>query len=193
MGDHGGVAGRRRGGGYGDLVRTLAIFAVAIVAFVAFLPKNHQPPVAQPVDYGVAVAALRSQSTFPVYVPVRPPPGWTPNHVITHVPRPGDASTSLDLGFYLASPNAYAAVEQSDKPGFTAAQLGTGARQTGTTTIAGTDWQTWTDAHGRPALVRPVRASTLVLDGEASAAELRTLAAALSLAPAAQGTTPTGG
>lgn len=175
------------------MLRTLAIFGVAIVAFVAFLPKNHQPPVAQPVDYGVAVASLRSQAPFPVYVPVRPPPGWTANHVVTHVPAPGDGSTSVDLGFYVAASDAYAAVEQSDKPGFVAAQLGAGAKQTGTSTIAGADWQTWTDAHGYPALVRPVQSSTLVLDGEASGAQLRTLAAALSLAPAAQGTTPTGG
>jgi hypothetical protein len=170
----------------GDMVRTLAIFAVLIVAFVAFLPKNHQPPVAQPVDYSVSLAALRGQAPFPVYAPVLPPTGWTPNHVTTHVATTTDPSTSFDLGFYIVASRAYAQVEQSNAAGFTAVQLGKTAHQTGTEVIAGTSWQTWTDSGGHPALVRAVQSSTLVLNGQATAAQLATLAGTLSLAPAQQ-------
>jgi hypothetical protein len=166
------------------MLRTLAIFVVAIVAIVSFLPKTHHGSVAQPVDYGVSLAALRSQSPFPVYAPVSPPPGWTANHITTHVATAGDPSTSLDLGFYIDSDHQYVAVEQSDAAGFLAAQLGAGRIQTGTTTIDGTTWQTWTDSGHHPALVRTVARSLLVLDGSASSATVAQLAAALSLQPA---------
>ncbi len=168
----------------GDMVRTLAIFAVAVLAIVAFLPKTHHGAVAQPVDYGVSLAALRSQAPFPVYAPVSAPAGWTPNHITAHTPTSADRHSSLDLGFYIAGSGQYAAVEQSDAAGFLAAQLGATPKQTGTTTIDGTLWQTWTDSSGHPALVRSVGSSTLVLDGQASTQTLRTLAASLSLRPA---------
>ena len=170
------------------MARTLAIFAVLILAVVAFLPKTRHAPVATPVSYGVSLAALRGVSPFPVYAPTSSPPGWTANHATTHVPTAADPSTSLDLGFYISSGQHYAAVEQSDKTGFTRTQLGAGGRQTGTEVVAGTTWQTWVDGSGHPALLRSVGSSTLILDGVATSPELQTLAAALSLAPASQGT-----
>jgi hypothetical protein len=168
----------------GDMVRTLAIFAVAVLAIVAFLPKTHHGAVATPVSYSVSLAALRSQAPFPVYAPVTAPPGWTPNHITVHTPTSADPHASLDLGFYITRGGQYAAVEQSDAAGFLTAQLGRTPVQGPATTVDGTVWQSWTDSKGHPALVRTVATSTLVLDGQASAQTLRTLAASLSLRPA---------
>ncbi len=166
------------------MLLTLAIFVVGIVAVVAFGPRDHRSSVATPVAFSVSLAALRSAAPFPVYAPATVPAGWTPNHVATHVPDAADPAYSLDLGFYLAGSKQYVAVEQSDAVGFLVAQLGTAGRETGAETVAGTSWQTWIDSHGFPALVRSVGGSTLVLDGQADAATLRTLAGALSLLPA---------
>lgn len=172
--------GRR--GGPADLLRSLVVLAIVLVAVVVFVQAENKPSeTVQAVDYTVPVRVLRAAAPWPVYAPATPPPGWTANHVRTHVPTAADPSSLLDLGFYVASAKAYAAVEQSDANGWVVTQLGTTARRTGTTVVDGVTWQTWTSATGQAALVRPVGRSTLVVDGKsASPAIIRTLAASLS-------------
>lgn len=185
VGDDGGMAASapaRRRGGAGDLLRTLVVLAVVLIGVVVFVQAEDRPSATvQPVDYGVQLRALRGAAPWPVYAPPRPPAGWVANHVRTHLATAADPSYLLDLGFYVGSAKAYAAVEQSDASGWVTTQLGTDARRTGTTDVGGTTWQTWTASGGRPALVRTVGSSTLVVDGKgASAALVRQLAASLT-------------
>lgn len=175
------AAGRRRGGA-ADLVRSLAVLAVVLVGVVVFVQAEDKPSATvQAVDYTVPVTVLRGAAPWPVLAPATPPPGWTANHVRTHVATASDPTSMLDLGFYVKSAHAYAAVEQSDAPGWLTTQLGTAARRTGTTDVGGVAWQTWTSSAGQTALVRAVGASTLVVDGKsASDAVIRRLAASLT-------------
>lgn len=174
-------SGRRRGGA-ADLLRSLAVLAVVLIGVVVFVQAEDKPAATvQAVDYTVPLTVLRSAAPWPVYAPPTPPPGWTANHVRTHVATAADPSSLLDLGFYVKSAKAYAAVEQSDASGWVATQLGAAARRTGTTVVDGVTWQTWTSAAGQDALVRAVGRSTLVVDGKsASAAVIRRLAASLT-------------
>lgn len=173
---------RQRRGGAADLLRSLVVLALVIVGVVVFIQAGDKPSsTVQAVDYTVPLRVLRGAAPWPVFAPPAPPPGWTANHVRTHVPTAADPSSLLDLGFYVPSVPAYAAVEQSDASGWVTTQLGHGAHRTGTTVVGGTTWQTWTSATGQAALVRAVGRSTLVVDGKsASPAVIRTLAASLT-------------
>jgi hypothetical protein len=171
-----------RRGGAADLVRSLAVIAVVLIGIVVFVQAEDKPAsTVRAVDYTVPVTVLRGAAPWPVFVPATPPAGWAANHVRTHVATAADPSSLLDLGFYVASAKAYAAVEQSDASGWVTTQLGRTARQTGTTVVEGVTWQTWTSATGQAALVRAVGRSTLVVDGKsASPAVIRELAASLT-------------
>lgn len=174
------ASGRR--GGASDLVRSLAVIAVVLIGIVVFVQAEDKPAsTVRAVDYAVPVTVLRGAAPWPVFVPATPPAGWEANHVRTHVATAADPSYLLDLGFYVPAAKAYAAVEQSDVAGWVTTQLGTTARQTGTTVVGGVTWQTWTSSAGQAALVRTVGTSTLVVDGKsASPAVIRELAASLT-------------
>lgn len=174
------ASGRR--GGASDLVRSLAVIAVVLIGIVVFVQAEDKPAsTVRAVDYTVPVTVLRGAAPWPVFVPATPPAGWEANHVRTHVATAADPSYLLDLGFYVPAAKAYAAVEQSDVAGWVTTQLGTTARQTGTTVVGGETWQTWTSSAGQAALVRTVGKSTLVVDGKsASPTVIRELAASLT-------------
>jgi hypothetical protein len=173
------VAKRRGQETLGDMVRTVIVFLVIIVAAVAFLPKSHHPG-NQQVDYSGPLQVLRAAAPFPVLAPQGLPAGWTATNVRTHVPSAADRSTSFHLGFYVAAVDAYAAYEQSDAPNVESRVLGAGAHPTGRTDVAGVAYQTWADNSGGTALVGPAPGrSTVVVYGKGSAPALRTLAAAL--------------
>lgn len=172
----------RRRGGAADLLRTLVVLSIVVIGVVVYIQAEDRPSsTVQPVDYGVQLRGLRAAAPWPVYAPPQPPPGWVANHMRTHLATAADPSYLLDLGFYVAGPKSYVAVEQSDTAGWLATQLGPNAQQTGTTDVGGTTWQTWTEQGGQPALVRRVGTSTLVVDGkDAGAGLIRQLAAALT-------------
>lgn len=174
------ATGRR--GGAADLLRSLVVIAVVLVGIVVFVQAEDKPAATvTAVDYTVPVTVLRGAAPWPVFVPPTSPAGWAANHVRTHLATAADPSYLLDLGFYVSSAKAYAAVEQSDAAGWVTTQLGPAARRTGTTVVGGVTWQTWISASGQAALVRAVGTSTLVVDGKsASAAVIRQLAASLT-------------
>jgi len=173
------VAKRRGRETLGDMARTAAIFLVIIVAAVAFLPKSHHPG-SQRVDYSGPLQVLRAAAPFAVLAPNGLPADWSATNVRTHVPSPSDQSTSFHLGFYIAGADAYASYEQSDAPDLVTRVLGTRARPTGLTDIAGRAYQTWTEGSGLPAFVGPGPGrSRVILTGKGAVQALRTLAAAL--------------
>jgi len=174
-------AGRRRGGTVGDLIRTLVIFVLLAVAIVAIIPRHtRDDPTVDGIDVPAAAAQVQNSVSFHVYVPRGLPADWQPNHAIPRVAQPGQPVASLDVGYFIKGANNYAALEQSNAPGFVTAQLGAGAPTLGTVVVGGVEFTRRTDQHGQPALVRTVPGgSTLVLDGQATLAQLELLAAAL--------------
>lgn len=161
------------------MLRTCVVFAALIVAVVAFLPKGHDSPSNQAVDYAAPLQIVRAHAPFRVLAPRGLPTEWVPTHARIHVPQPGDGSALLDLGFYVPSADAYAALEQSDAPGLVVSQLGPGA-PLGALDINGVSWQRYVDRNGRPALARTTTDhSTVVIDGKAPLNTLRMLAASL--------------
>lgn len=181
IGDDGVVAERRRRGGPRDLLLSMLVLAVVLIGIVAFSQAGSKPTQKViAVDYTVSLDSLRRTAPFPVYAPQPAPAGWIANHAIAHEPAPADDSYSWDLGFYVPASDQYAAVEQSSASTWLDTQLGQARKQGATALVAGQQWQTWTDSGGRPALVRAVAGSTLVVDGRASLATLERLAATLA-------------
>jgi len=179
------VAPARKPPSFGDMIRTAVIFAVLIFGVVALLPKGHHSNTpATPVDYAGPPQIVTARAPYHVVSPHGLGPEWTPTHVTIAVPQKGSTVTTLDLGFYVSTPEAYVHLGQSDAPNWVVMQLGKSAKQTGTTSVvaSGTEvsYQTWTDSDGQPALVGAVGSSVVVINGHAPADVLRTFAAALS-------------
>lgn len=178
------VAAVRGRNTFGDMIRTVVIFAVLIIGIVALLPKGHHAKnPATAVDYAGELQIVGNRAPFHVLAPMGLDQNWTPTHVTIAVPQNGSTVTTFDLGFYVAKPDAYVRLGQSDAPDWAASQLGSGARQSGTTTVATASgevsYQTWVDSDGQPALVGQAGSSVVVIDGRAPAELLRTFAAAL--------------
>jgi hypothetical protein len=179
------VAGERRSPTFGDMIRTIVIFAVIIVAIVAFLlPRGHHTTATQSVDYTSELNVVQHRSPFHVLAPQGLPDAWVPTHVTIAVPQQGKTITTFDVGFYVSTANAYVHLQQSNDPKLQQTTLGPKAKQAGTQVIGAQSWQRWTDSSGRPALVRPDSdGSVVVLSGKASdpvlGTQLDVLAAAL--------------
>jgi hypothetical protein len=156
----------------------LALVLIFVVVFVQAQDKPAQDVAA--VDFAPTLQSFRADTPFPVYAPSPVPAGWIPNHARAVVKDADDPAYLWDLGFYVPATKEYAAVEQSDASGWLDTQLGATPKQDGTTLVDGVSWQTWTDSTGRPALVRDVTGSTLIVDGKASLATLERLAGALT-------------
>ena len=166
------------------MVRTVVIFAILLIGIVALLPKGHHSSnPARPVDYAGELQIVSKRAPFHVLAPQGLDEQWTPTHVTITVPQDGTTVTTFDLGFYVAKPDAYVHLGQSDAPGWVALQLGKSAKQSGTTTVTAAtgavDYQTWTDSDGHPALVGAAGSSVVVVNGRASLELLRTFAASL--------------
>ena len=170
-------AQKRRRGGPRDLLLSLIVLAVVLVGVVAFSQASSRPTQkVAAVDWQTTLRSLRADAPFPIWAPSAVPAGWLANHAI----GTAGPAASWDLGFYVPTGDQYAAVEQSAAGTWLDSQLGAGRTQVGTVTIGGATWQSWTDSSGRPALVRDVTGSTLVVDGKASLATLTALAATLT-------------
>lgn len=99
----------RSGRTFGDLLRTVAVFAV-LLGVIAFLYPPTQPQVyREQVDYRTPVTVFAGQASFPVLLPLRTPAGWTPNHARTTT----GAFQQISVGFYVAARNAYVALRET--------------------------------------------------------------------------------
>jgi hypothetical protein len=166
------------------MLRTVIVFGVIVIALVVFLPGKHHATKTESVDYSTELDIVRHRAPYHVLAPMALSADWTATHVTIKVPQNGSTVTAFDLGFYVKSSDAYAHLLQSNAPGAVRQELGAKARRTGSEQLAGQSYQTWTDQHGQPALVRTTAdGSTVVVDGQASddklAAVVATLAAAL--------------
>ncbi len=177
----------RHGGGrtYGDLVRTMVVFAAILGVIALFYPPTARHPRQPAVDYLPAVAVLARQVSFPVLVPGGLPAGWTANHVRATV-GPDGRTGAVDLGFYVSgaagggASGAYVALEESNAPAaaflrdqHVAGPVRARLRLDGRVFAVRA-------AGGHPALVAALPGgATLVVDGEAPLGLLERLAVAL--------------
>jgi hypothetical protein len=168
------VAGERRTSPFGDMIRTVLVFLVILIAIVAFLlPRGHHAANTVRVDYSNELDLVQHRAPFHVLAPAGLPATWTATHVTIAVPQQGKKITTFDVGFYVSKVDAYVHLQQSDDPDLVASSLGAKRAEHGTQIIAAQTWENFIDSAGEPALVRQTSdGSTVVLSGKTTHADL---------------------
>lgn len=191
MGDHGGVARRRRGTETAaDMVRSLGLVLGFVLVLLLIgparqliLPTGSNATSIKTVDTAGAIAAARSSAGYPLLAPSGLPPSWRPTSARNGGGSAlGGSGTTLHLG-YVTPRRQYLDFEESDAPGFVSDQLSGGGGKTpqslAPVEIDGTRWQQWRTATGQLALSQTAGRRSVVITGSAGLDELRTFAAAL--------------
>jgi hypothetical protein len=166
---------------FSDMARSLGLMAVVIAALLLLGPARTLvfPGSAerQPVDYRDQVRAFATVAGS-VLAPVGVPSTWRANAATFDRDHSG---AHLHVGF--ATPGShYAGLDETDgePSGLYRRVLGArGARTSGSTTIAGTTWQLRRSDRGEEALTSTTGDVTVVVTGDATDAQLRTLAGSL--------------
>src|SRR3954471_12100716 len=164
-----------------DMARSLGLMAVVIAALLLLGPARTLvfpgDAKVQPVDYSHQVTAFRDIAGG-VLAPTDLPRGWRANAATFGSAR---GRAHLHIGF--ATPGSlFAGVDESNGP---PAQLISGvlgprgAAVTGTTTIAGETWETRQSQRGEQALTATRGPLTVVVTGNATQRQLRTLVGSL--------------
>ena len=166
---------------FSDMGRSLGLMAVVIAALLLIGPARTLifPGSAkmQPVDYSHRVTAFKNVAGI-VLAPTDLPRGWRANAASFDSSR---SRAHLHIGF--ATPGErFAGVDESNGP---PAQLvrnilgARGTRVTGTTTVAGQAWEVRRSQRGEKALTLTTGPVTVVVTGNATDDQLRTLAGSL--------------
>lgn len=149
--------------GFGDLLRSMALLLIPILAFVGYqtLVRDEPDPIA-PVDYAGAAAAVPSEAPFSVLVPEALPVGWRATSV-RYSPGP---QAHWHLGV-LTADDEYVGLEQVvDDVDDAAMSFAPDTAAAGSITIAGQVWQRRTDsARNETALVRQADDMSIVVIG----------------------------
>ncbi len=159
------------------MVRSVIVLLVLVVAFVGFQALFRRvPDPTPPVDYRAAVAAARQDAPFRVLAPARLPEGWRATSV-GYTPSP-QAHWHLGL---LTSDDEYVGLEQVvGVAGGAVADFAPGSLISGTTTIAGRQWQLRSlPGQNRTTLVLSHDGETTLVTGTATPDVLASFAASL--------------
>ena len=161
-----------------DMVISMLVLLVPILlAFGAYrIFLDGHDPIA--VDTTAAIDDARHANAFPVLVPTGLSDDWT---TVSARWQQVEGGKALRLG--LVAPDGKGAqVLQTDAPPTKVipAELTAEARVTGDTRIDGAAWQTYSTRPGERALVKVDPGRTVVVVGQASEADLRTLAGSLN-------------
>ncbi|MEV0718659.1 DUF4245 domain-containing protein [Asanoa sp. NPDC050611] len=161
-----------------DMVISMLVLLVPILlAFGAYrIFFDGHDPIA--VDTTAAIDDARHANAFPVLVPTGLPDDWT---TVSARWQQIEGGKALRLG--LVAPDGKGAqVLQTDvRPTqIIPVELTSEARVTGDTRIAGAAWQTYATRPGERALVKLDPDRTVIVVGQASDADLRTLAGSLN-------------
>ena len=166
-----------------DMARSLGLMAV-IVAALLFIGARYliMPGSADrfpAADYSSVVHDFPAAAGAKVLAPVGLPSSWRANAArLTH---PLPTETQLHIGW--ATPGSrFAGLDEAngDPSALLSAVLGApGLTARGTTTIGGAAWQQRVSDQGEQAFTRQVGRVTVVVTGNATDAQLRTLAASL--------------
>ena len=174
---------RTSGGLLGALLVTV-LLVVAFVGFRSFFTDESSTPVRE-VDYAAQVRAARAADGLAVLAPARLPLGWKATSA-TYTPG---SRPSWHLGL-LTDDGEYVGVEESTASieDLVEEHVDADAERGPDVTIAGEEWQTWTDAGGDYAVARSTggvggtREAWLVV-GTAPEADIRELAGSLRGGP----------
>lgn len=159
----------------GDITRSLVPLLVLVVLAVWVLWPRVGSKVHQ-VDPSGDLRDAGRIGLFTVLAPTGLPSGWRPTSSRLDRPRPGELT--IEIG-YLTPGEKYARYVQSNVD--TAALLGgqiPGAARDGSVRVGGRSWDRYRAARGELAYVL-AGATTLLVTGSASAAELDVLASSL--------------
>jgi hypothetical protein len=173
-----------------DMARSLGLILVITAITLVFVPDLFHPGKSDrfaAVNYSEYVAGFRQVTGRPALVPDGLPTGWASNAGSLTGPA---AAEHLHIGWGVPGAK-YAGLEESVAPmaAFVSQSsvLGPqGAKVTGSTPIAGVQWQTRVSTRGEYSLSRTVDGVAVVITGSATKAQLQTLAALLQ--PARSGT-----
>ena len=173
-----------------DMLLSMALIALPIVAIVEFFPHDSKDPAdrVQTVDYSIPLEQARRAAPFQVLAPEGLPAGWRATSLHTDL-APG-APLRWELGF--TTPDGqYVALDQVSGGKGADGVLSTqadGASAAGTVTVGGVEWTRYDGGDGgkRRALVRSMAATApggtpvaVVVSGSGSFAELAEFAGAL--------------
>jgi hypothetical protein len=156
---------------------SLVVLLVPIAVFVALYRLRGGEDVVV-VDPTPAIVQAQAAAVFPVAAPTGLTDAWRP---VSAVFKREAGGASLRLGYITPDGGAVQLIESNDAvEGLLIRELGDRTRPTGTVTVAGHGWNSYEVRGDERALVwtRPDR--TLIVIGRAPAAELETLAAAVS-------------
>lgn len=166
------VAGYNPRAGARDMLLSLAVLLVPVVAIVWLFQTEPEEPPLQAVDWKASVAQARAEADFPVLAPVELPAQWraTSTYWATAGQNSGGRTLSGDefsLGL-LDQDQRHLALKQSDGPsGAWLTSVTRQAQEVGSVTVEGRRWTTWVSADGRTHyLSSTVEDSTVLLAGD---------------------------
>lgn len=161
--------GRSRSG-VGDMLRSVALLLVPILAFVGYQGWVRVTPDPAPaVDYASAASAVRRQAPFPVLAPAALPAQWR----ATSVRYTAGPDAHWHLGVLTAAEDYIGLEQVADDLDDAVTSFAPDTAATGSVTIAGQQWQLRTSsARDETALVRQDGDVSTVVIGTAAQAEL---------------------
>lgn len=168
----------RRGRTPRDLVLSLAVLLVPVVALALIYQTFFNGNAPRAIDVSGTFAAARQEGAFPVEQPVGLPAGWSA--ITAHIDHPADGSV-LRVS-YVSPDHSGLQLIESDRPSdaLLPDELGDQAVPGDLRTIAGRRWREYPRVRGGSrALVLAGDGWTIILVGTATAEDLRTFAAAL--------------
>lgn len=180
------MAGRNKNAGPRDMVISLLVLFVPIVAIYWFFTSDPEPEV-EKVEYAPVLEVAQEESPYPVLHPVNLPGDWVPVRVawaadgenwITNEPAVGN---SWQLGF-MAPNEIYVGLQQRDRSPvqFLAEVTRDGAASGDSVSIAGLDWERWVSEDERSrSLVWRDGDLTAVVTGDTDFEQLEAFAATL--------------
>lgn len=156
---------------FAGMVGALVVLLLVIAAFVIFRETNRNELVnpVDEVDFLEPATYARQVAAFPLLVPTALPEGW----IATSVRFDIDPPQLWHLGT-LTEQEKYVGLEQAALPVSTMVEdhVDEDAEEGEPVTIAGAEWQTFTDEGGDLAVVRRDRGSTTVVLGRVPLATL---------------------
>lgn len=164
------------------MVGALIVVVVIGVVWVKIGGSGQKATPVRTVDWAAWVKAGRTDRQLMLFAPTRLPSGWR----ATSVDYTAGAAAHWHLGL-LTDAGKYVGIEESRASAEELAQqyVDEAAVRGSDVTVAGESWQTWTDAGGDYALVRPVALGgrpyeTVLVGGSGAREDIRTFAATLT-------------
>jgi hypothetical protein len=167
---------------YAGMIGALLVVVVLGVLVVALNSSDDKTTTTRAVDWTAWVKAGRAEQQLALFAPATLPTGWR----ATSVRYTGGNDARWHLGL-LTDSGKYAGIEESraSTRDLVAQYVDENAVRGKDVEVAGETWQTWTDAGGDYALVRPVQVGgrpyeSVLVGGSAAPDSIRRFAASLT-------------